>query len=98
MFPTGLGERKDSFVNKDTDLCTVRYNRKVSGNVCRLIAGVDVLNRALSFAKLTRSRWKGKNCMRFGRRLSSKRLCLTLRHAVLHIDWQGKAVRRLSLS
>jgi len=53
MFPTGLGERKDSFVNKDTDLCTVRYNRKVSGNVCRLIAGVDVLNRALSYAKLT---------------------------------------------
>jgi len=98
MFPTGLGERKDSFVNKDTDLCTVRYNRKVSGNVCRLIAGVDVLNRALSFAKRTLSRWKGKHFMRFGRGLGSRRPCLALRHAVLHIDWQGMAVRRLSPS
>ena len=29
--------------------------------------------------------------MEFGIGLGSKRLCLTLRHAVLHIDWQGKA-------
>ena len=54
-------ERKDSFLNKDADLCAVRYNTKVSGNVCRLITGVDVLNGALLVAKLTWSRWKGKN-------------------------------------
>jgi len=98
MFPTGLVERKDSFLNKDTDLCTIRYNRKVSGNVCRLIAGVDVLNCALSVAKLTWSRWKGNNCMRLGRGLGSKRLWLTKGYAVLHIDWLGKGVKRLSLS
>jgi len=84
--------------SRDTDLCTVRHNRKVSGNVCRLIAGVDVLNCALSVVKLTWSRWKGRNCMRFGRGLDSKRLWLTLRYAVLHIDWQGKGVKRLSMS
>jgi hypothetical protein len=61
MFPTGLGERKGTFLNKDADLCAVRYNRKVSENVCRLITGVDALNGALLVAKLTRSRWKGKN-------------------------------------
>jgi hypothetical protein len=74
MFPTGLGKRKDSFIDKDADMFAGRYSRKVSGNVCRLIAGLGVLNCALSVAKLTWSRWKGKIGMRGGRGLDSKRL------------------------
>jgi hypothetical protein len=74
MFPTGLGKRKDSFIDKDADLCAGRYTGKVSGNVCRLIGALGALNCALSVAKRSWSRWEGKICMGVGTGLDSKRL------------------------